>query len=346
MAERKAVNKYYPPEWTPSKGSINKFRGTHALRERARKLHMGILIIRFEMPFNIWCGGCNSHIGMGVRYNAEKSKVGMYYTTPIYKFRMKCHLCTNHFEIQTDPQNLDYVILNGARRQEGRWDPNENDQIAPEEKEVSKKLAVDPMFRLEHNVEDKVKQKTAAPSVAQLEELQERWKDDYVMNKVLRQKFRETKKALKIAEDKDRALLEKCSLDISLLPESAEDCKLAGLLKLTPLDTFEERQKSKREEIISRPLFSAQSSTNSTINSPLSKSVLAQKVAQTKRQAIVQPLTASQLGIVKKIEKDSNDKDHSGTTSDTANSKNTFGIEVPNNFTKNSLVEYDSDISD
>ena len=55
------------------------------------------------MPYNIWCGGCGNHIGMGVRYNAEKSKVGMYYTTPIYKFRMKCHLCDNHFEIKTDP---------------------------------------------------------------------------------------------------------------------------------------------------------------------------------------------------------------------------------------------------
>ena len=56
------------------------------------------------MPYNIWCGGCEKHIGMGVRYNAEKTKVGMYYTTPIYKFRMKCHLCDNYFEIQTDPQ--------------------------------------------------------------------------------------------------------------------------------------------------------------------------------------------------------------------------------------------------
>ena len=24
----------------------------------------------------------------------------MYYTTPIYLFRMKCHLCNNHFEIK------------------------------------------------------------------------------------------------------------------------------------------------------------------------------------------------------------------------------------------------------
>ena len=61
---------------------------------------------RFEMPYNIWCGGCKAHIGMGVRYNAEKSKTGNYYSTPIYKFRMKCHLCDNYFEIQTDPKVL------------------------------------------------------------------------------------------------------------------------------------------------------------------------------------------------------------------------------------------------
>ena len=41
---------------------------------------------------------------IGVRYNAEKKKVGNYYTTPIYRFRMKCHLCDNHFEIETDPK--------------------------------------------------------------------------------------------------------------------------------------------------------------------------------------------------------------------------------------------------
>lgn len=59
---------------------------------------------RFELPYNIWCNGCGSHVGMGVRYNAEKTKVGNYYSTPIYKFRMKCHLCDSHFEIQTDPK--------------------------------------------------------------------------------------------------------------------------------------------------------------------------------------------------------------------------------------------------
>lgn len=86
------------------------------------------------MPYNIWCEGCKNHIGMGVRYNAEKSKVGNYYTTTIWKFKFKCHLCDNYIEMKTDPANFDYVIVSGASRQERRWDPSENEQIAPEGK--------------------------------------------------------------------------------------------------------------------------------------------------------------------------------------------------------------------
>uniref|UniRef100_A0A8D2Q130 Probable splicing factor YJU2B n=1 Tax=Zosterops lateralis melanops TaxID=1220523 RepID=A0A8D2Q130_ZOSLA len=49
----------------PQHGSLNKYHHSHPLRERARKLSQGILVIRFEMPFNIWCDGCQNHIGMG-----------------------------------------------------------------------------------------------------------------------------------------------------------------------------------------------------------------------------------------------------------------------------------------
>ena len=172
MGERKGVNKWYPPDYDPSKGGINKAQGTHALRERARKLHLGILIIRFEMPYNIWCDGCKNHVGMGVRYNAEKKKVGMYYTTPIYQFRMKCHLCDNHYEIKTDPANLDYVIVSGARRQERRWDPTKNGQVVPDDKEKIKKLYDDAMFKLEHGEEDSAKNKDAKPRLQKLTQIQ------------------------------------------------------------------------------------------------------------------------------------------------------------------------------
>ena len=47
---------------------------------------------------------------------------------------MKCHLCDQHFEIKTDPANLDYVIISGAKRKEQRWDMGENEQIVTDGK--------------------------------------------------------------------------------------------------------------------------------------------------------------------------------------------------------------------
>merc|ERR1719427_676139 len=91
------------------------------------------------MPYNIWCNGCGIHIAMGVRYNAEKKKIGKYYSTVVYKFRMRCHLCEDYFEIQTDPQNCDYKILSGARRKEERWNAKDNEQIEATDHEEKKR---------------------------------------------------------------------------------------------------------------------------------------------------------------------------------------------------------------
>lgn len=44
---------------------------------------------------------------------------------------MKCHLCVNYIELQTDPGNCDYVIVSGARRKEERWDPGDSAQVLP-----------------------------------------------------------------------------------------------------------------------------------------------------------------------------------------------------------------------
>ncbi|XP_066299425.1 probable splicing factor YJU2B [Branchiostoma lanceolatum] len=267
MSDRKAVNRYYPPDFDPQKHkSINKYRNSHPLRDRARKLSQGILIIRFELPYNIWCGGCGNHVGMGVRYNAEKTKVGMYYTTPIYKFRMKCHLCDNRFEIQTDPKNCDYVIVSGARRKEERWDAAENEQVVCEDHEDKKKMASDPMFRLEHGVKDQDKRKAAVPRLAEIEHWKSQWEDDFLLNQRARRKFRGEKTVLKEEAAEDSALLQKSSLAIPLVREHEDDRKLASLLKYHSLDSYEKKQQQKREAIASRSIFSSQSSTSTAVS--------------------------------------------------------------------------------
>ena len=91
------------------------YNGQHALRERAKKIGEGILVIRFEVPFNVWCLKCGEHIAQGERFNAEKKQVGNYYSTKIWSFGMRHH-CGCGIVIQTDPKNCEYVCVEGVRR--------------------------------------------------------------------------------------------------------------------------------------------------------------------------------------------------------------------------------------
>ncbi|RDD41482.1 Coiled-coil domain-containing protein 130-like protein [Trichoplax sp. H2] len=274
MADRKAVNKYYPPDWRPEKGSINKYRGSHPLRDRARKLDQGILIIRrfqlfysmfeqklsfslyqrFEMPYNIWCDGCGNHVGMGVRYNAEKKKVGNYYTTPIFNFRMKCHLCENKIEMENDPQNCDYKIVKGASRKNERWEGSEG-SISVDGKDEKKKLLSNAMYKLEHDIEDAEAGQQAAPSLDKLERHMDVWKDDFSVNQLLRNKFRKNKAVTKQQALDDDKLKKKFSIDISLKEENDEDKIAASRIRFNKKgDAFENKRK-RRFEIKTSSIF-------------------------------------------------------------------------------------------
>ncbi|KAK0235664.1 DUF572-domain-containing protein [Armillaria nabsnona] len=195
-------NKYYPPDYDGEKhGSLNSYRGKHALGDRARKIDQGILITRFELPFNIWCGTCNNHIGMGVRYNAEKKKIGNYYSTPIFSFRCKCHLCDGWFEIQTDPKNTRYVVVSGARQKDEEWDPEENGGFAVHGKSEGlhtegAAAPVDPLAALEKTTD--AQNHLTNVQVPRLESLQtasEHYNaDPYALSSKVRKVFRHEKK--------------------------------------------------------------------------------------------------------------------------------------------------------
>ena len=262
MGERKGQNFYYPPDFDPKKhGSLNGYHGVHALRERARKLDRGILIIRFEMPYNIWCDGCKKHIGMGVRYNAEKTKLGMYYTTPIYQFKMKCHLCPNKITIKTDPGNMDYIITEGARRVEQRWDPSTNGQIVPDDKSIGRKLADDAMYKLEHEKKDVEKSSEAGPRISQLSQIQDRVKDDWLANKMLRDQFRAKKKETKARLEADKTILNKCGLEMELVEEREEDVRMARLLNVQAKTDADERRTEERGDISDGNIFQKKNSS-------------------------------------------------------------------------------------
>ncbi|KAL6736145.1 hypothetical protein Aduo_006531 [Ancylostoma duodenale] len=271
MGERKGQNFYYPPDFDYKKHkNLNRYHGTHALRERAKKISEGILVIRFEMPFNIWCLGCNNHVGMGVRYNAEKKKIGMYYTTPLYEFRMKCHLCDNYYVIRTDPKNFDYELVEGCTRQEKRFEPSEIDQVDTSDSDFSHKLAADAMFKTEHQEEDKSKATNEESRMEKIEWVQERLRDDFAANQALRAQFRKEKKELTEKRARDDDLRARCSLSIPLVPEDPHDKKVAGMLsRYRTVKSFDERQGERRSEITSKRIFSS-SSTPSTSSADVS----------------------------------------------------------------------------
>lgn len=228
MAERKAINKYIPPDFDPKKhGSINRYRGQHPLRHRARKLDQGILIVRFEMPFDIWCEKCNMLIAQGSRFNAEKKQDGNYFSTKIWKFTMKCESCKQTLVIKTDPKSRDFVVVSGGRKKEKGYEFAEDDYaptlITDEERE---KLETDAIYALDKEKQKEERVKELIPVMHELKKIQDTRGDDYSINSILRAKMRQERNRIQKDKQKYKSLAE-----IDLLKASAEDNEKAEKMK-------------------------------------------------------------------------------------------------------------------
>jgi len=204
---------------------------------------------------------------------------------------MKCHLCPQYFEIQTDPANCDYVILSGARRKEERWDAKANEQIEMTDHKDKQQLMTNPMYKLEHGVKDKQKLHTVIPTLNEIRDIQDEKKDDYLLNKALRKTFREQKKKIEKAQESDQKLLIKSSLDIPLLKETEEDKKLSKLIKYNTITTSNTKQDTVREKIINQSILPTSKShllhgskTGNIVDSNLTSKSLGIKVG--KKRAI------------------------------------------------------------
>ncbi len=251
----------------------------------------------------------------------------MYYTTPVYQFRMKCHLCDNHFEIKTDPANLDYEIVSGARRQEKRFEARDNGTVVPDEKETIKKLASDAMFKLEHGEADSSKAKDSKPRLNEIVQIQDRVKDDYVANRLLRDKMRGARRKAKEQAVRDNILLKKSSLNIPLLPESEADATAASLLKLKPAVSSEERREELREEIIEESIFSTPSTSSNqpTAGSSSSKAKAVsdlQKLVRRKKEAdVASSATSKSIGVVVKTKDNATAANNEGAVNESKNNE-------------------------
>ena len=244
------MGRYRPP-------SGETLQKPHPLGSRASKLAShGILVVRFEMPFAIWCAHCPTPtlIGQGVRFNAEKKKVGNYHTTPVWAFTIKHNVCGGVIEMRTDPKNSEYTVVSGARRR---------DYGADGESLVSGGVVVTDRERAEHResafgklektIADREQVAGATARIGELQdEADRRWEDPYALNRRLRKAFRVGRHAREREAGKDEEVRERMGLGIELLPETEEDARRAGLVDFGGVDVEGDVG---AERALARPLF-------------------------------------------------------------------------------------------
>lgn len=209
-------------------------RPTPSARSSKKPAGAGPPTIRFEMPFAIWCTTCSpeSIIAQGVRFNATKTRVGNYYTTPIWAFRMRHGACGGTIEIRTDPQQGEYEVTEGGRRRDYGIQKVEEGvfgEILTEEERERRRG--DAFANLEGTLTTKEKAKREADRVKKLKEIRERdWADPWSANKRLRKGFRVERKDRQAKEKEREEIADRLALGIEVLDESQEDKDKAALV--------------------------------------------------------------------------------------------------------------------
>jgi coiled-coil domain-containing protein 130 len=236
LAAARADNFYIDPlrfdHTKRGRDGANALANSHPLGERAKRLKSeGILVIRFELPYDSWCLGCSAPIARGVRYNAEKKQVGAYFTTPVYEFTMGCIFCPQKFVIRTDPKNADYEFVSGIRKKEKSFDAADvglGALVGPTREQEAAAFKGDPLYKIERAGDDKRRAETANERLAALAAMQaEKWEDDYASNLGLRAAARVGRK------EAAAALAEGAAIGLHgfpLLPATAEDNETAALI--------------------------------------------------------------------------------------------------------------------
>ncbi|KAI8873122.1 DUF572-domain-containing protein, partial [Ramicandelaber brevisporus] len=122
MSERKVINKYYGPDFDPSKVPKKK----RLSKEQRKAAAEAWNTVRVETPFTLQCLACNEFIPKGRKFNAKKKSVkpnndgdgggDNYLGLTVHYFRIKCSGCSAFIEYRTDAQSRSYVVLSGAKR--------------------------------------------------------------------------------------------------------------------------------------------------------------------------------------------------------------------------------------
>lgn len=216
MSERKVLNKYYPPDFDPSK------------IPRMRLAKNRQYTVRLMAPFNMRCKTCGEYIYRGKKFNARKEDVENddYCGIRIYRFYIKCTRCLQEISFKTDPENTDYVIEAGATRNfmalKLAQEQEERDEEEQKEEEAS-----NPMKLLENRTEQSKQELELLESLEELRELNRRHYNidfDALLAKYDTAEVKE--KLLQIQNEKDDKVIDsllKKKIKLSVITEEISD---------------------------------------------------------------------------------------------------------------------------
>lgn len=106
MSERKAINKYYPPDYDPSK-----------VPKAKKSSNPNINRIRLMLPFSMKCVLCNEYIAARRKFNARKEVTAeKYLDVKIIRFHIKCPRCNSPLVFRTDPKSSGFEPVSGVVR--------------------------------------------------------------------------------------------------------------------------------------------------------------------------------------------------------------------------------------
>ncbi|KDP23009.1 hypothetical protein JCGZ_01693 [Jatropha curcas] len=143
MGERKVLNKYYPPDFDPSK------------LPRIRRPKNQQIKVRMMLPMSIRCNTCGNYIYKGTKFNSRKEDVigETYLGIQIFRFYFKCTRCSAELAMKTDPQNSDYVVESGATRNFEPWRAEDEEADKEQRKRDAEEMG-DAMKSLENRTLD------------------------------------------------------------------------------------------------------------------------------------------------------------------------------------------------
>jgi DNA-directed RNA polymerase subunit RPC12/RpoP len=146
MGERKVINKYFPPDFDPTK-----------IPRTKKSEGPSKFVVRMMLPMSVRCATCGEYMYKGKKFNSRKEDVegpeGEYLGIKIFRFYFKCVTCSAEFTIKTDPKNMDYEVEGGARANYVPYKDEANQRKeAVDAREASEKD--DTMAQLENKTKD------------------------------------------------------------------------------------------------------------------------------------------------------------------------------------------------